>query len=274
MNTQTKLHNIIHGHSRVGLALCAFWFTGTVPAWGDWDPPGVSIDGAYQDPDTKLVHISGQLGLPYGHSGSLTFAASGDGGETWDVSMNTRPAGQMTLDPPGGPFWIDWDARADWPSHNIPNCVIRVTADNTGGSGLAATPGGKSLSGGIATAVAAVGPAKVNSLQMGQTAVTGDLWTNVCVWALGHGYAFDHAGSTANLNYPARPINWHDAVKWCNARSQFEGRTPVYYTDPQCTAVYKNGQVSPCVNTNANGYRVPAKADWEKTARGSSAGKS
>jgi hypothetical protein len=33
-------------------------------------------------------------------------------------------------------------------------------------------------------------------------------------------------------------VNWYDCVKWCNARSQKEGRTPCYYTNSGLTTVY------------------------------------
>ena len=39
-------------------------------------------------------------------------------------------------------------------------------------------------------------------------------------------------------------VNWYDCVKWCNARSEQEGLTPVYYTDDAQTTVYKTGEVS------------------------------
>ena len=32
-------------------------------------------------------------------------------------------------------------------------------------------------------------------------------------------------------NHPVQSMTWYDAVKWCNARSEKEGRVPAYYTD-------------------------------------------
>jgi formylglycine-generating enzyme required for sulfatase activity len=114
-----------------------------------------------------------------------------------------------------------------------------------------------------------------------KTELTWQEWTAVRALAPSRGYHDMPAGRNGFSGgptggpegyHPVTEVNWWDAAKWCNLKSEMEGLTPVYYTASafEPAKILRNGMPVTYIDWNADGYRLPTESEWENFCRAGS----
>jgi formylglycine-generating enzyme required for sulfatase activity len=225
--------------------------------------PVVSSIRASQREGTKLVDIWYDVADSDGDRLTVALAVTDNGAAVASASLSGDVGAGVA---PGKGKHVVWNAGNDWAGKFSASVRVAITADDgrtpAVPAGMVLIPAGTNS--GIDPDFGAYS-LSVSAFCMDATEVTKAKWDEVRSWAVSNGYGFDNAGSGKASNHPVHTVNWYDCVKWCNARSQKEGRTPCYTVSG---SVYKTGQSEPDCNFAATGYRLPTKTEREYAARG------
>jgi sulfatase modifying factor 1 len=257
-------------NSRVSYLIVAF--SSAIAGWVNATPVVTNLTAA-QRTGTKLVDISYDLAAPGFPTVAVALQISSDGGATWTVPSTSATGHVGAGVAPGTGKAIMWDAGADWAGNYSTQMRFRVVADDLVPAGFAYIPGGSYTMGRTSGDTDTDAPpitVTVSAFYLAETETTKAQWDTVRTWAVSNGYGDLAAGAGKASNHPVQTVSWWNVVKWCNARSEMEGLTPVYTVGGN---VMRTGTTEPEVNWSANGYRLPTEAEWEKAARGGVSGK-
>lgn len=239
--------------------------------------PTVSNVRAAQRPGTNFVDIYYDL-ADFGDSGpaQVSLSLSSDGGATYALPISPLTGavgGGVTA---GLNRHIVWNAGTERPDFVSSSLRVRITATPSAPAGFVFIPAGSYLQGSPESEPTHHSNETYRSVILGRgfylqaTELTWTQWNEVRNWGLSHGYVDLPIGQNgyngdASGTHPVSEVNWYDAVKWLNARSEKEGLAPVYRL-PNGT-VYRTGVAEPQNDTAAAGYRLPTEAEWEYSCR-------
>jgi len=88
----------------------------------------------------------------------------------------------------------------------------------------------------------------VSTFKIGTKEITFADWQTVRTYAAANGFDIGSAGSGSGSTNPVEKVSWYDAVKWCNAASLLNSKTPVYTNSLKVSSITRSSTTA-TVNT-------------------------